>query len=608
MGSAVEQRTTGMAEPNVTWADDAGALVDSLCGEDERDDLLALLGVEEQDLTDVPMTRVVAALFELRGPYVQMLGEIARTTALVEGQLRSSIEVLTVADDRGISEIDLGDQMRGMIATAVDRRLFDVHRADITTRLDDLQRRSRWIDNLEPDGYVEDSLGGALRQVAWMERGQGRSEDAARTDAARRVVSRRKPTYADHDLLAAARAAELVDQIEHLVGSCWQLDQAQISPSVQRLTRRVRDLRRGPISAYLPDPTPRAGRQSRLRRPHTSWIDDATALVELLGRCSRQAESLDDLADFMRASLWKQRWRVYELWGFCWVVNRLAALGAEVEPVAERFTEGVWKLKFAKDSRPVSHATIDGVRLEIFYQYFSTSAGAPAASMPDVLVRRAGAVRATVVMDPKDYRVPKMSEFTEVCERYAIAHDPLLTAVVCSSARGDNDEQIQVLSPPASNPRVVLTGVVPESDPGARLAELFDDALLRERLAHAPEVPTLLYLDCSTSTVCDRDEIAARAAEFIRGQRHQAEVFPFDDDVHEPLPFVDTNTLADALDGLGGSTNIAAVLDHLRASAGRRLTQARIITDADGARQVTREIDVAPLEPSCLLQVVVIPA
>ncbi len=76
-----------------------------------------------------------------------MLADIAATTEIVEGKLRSPVEVLTVWDDQAAASLPMGANMRALIAEALDTGALENHRDTIHRGL--LQLRTSWVGSID---------------------------------------------------------------------------------------------------------------------------------------------------------------------------------------------------------------------------------------------------------------------------------------------------------------------------------------------------------------------------------------------------------------------------------------------------------------------------
>jgi hypothetical protein len=136
----------------------------------------------------------------------------------------------------------------------------------------------------------------------------------------------------------------------------------------------------------------------------------------------RQTKRLDEAgAEVMEAmglSMWKERWRIYELWVLCFICLWLAARSDTIDPLG-RIRDGRWTLKFTRDAKPVLACGFNGRWIDIFYQYFER--GEDQANMPDIAVQERATGSWLAIVDPKMGETYRQRDMAAICLRYAQA-------------------------------------------------------------------------------------------------------------------------------------------------------------------------------------------
>lgn len=559
----------GEVLPAVTTAADVIALIDRVEAAAVREEMRI---DPEADLNAVPAGRALAALSRRRLPLARMLSEVGRVTEAVEAQLRSSIEVISTD---GGPQIPCGRQARELAAVGIDPERLATVEKDLTARMADLERGlKRALEPLHRRMVTEATRAGSIHREAGKIRGPGGARQA--DFVASRFLDKRRPRYPD----GADRLAEDLDEaVQRLVSLVPDDAAASLRATVHQIANEVGACV-GQIGAFGTSSAAGDVRSGSARRRVELWCAEAEVVANLLAAASQRAQDVDALVRFHTLGIWKHPWRIYEVWVLCWTIGHLLDLGATVAVDPDRVdAEGVWRVNFSADSKPVCTARLGGADLPVYYQLFQEGSEN---AMPDIAVQVAGEGFA-LVTDPKRYARPRWKEFRSVADRYGDAFTPHVSAVV--SYRGATREQ-EDLDAPEGQRRMVLTDVAPGSRTIRILGAAFD-AALRSMLG-ADIVPLrcrMALLDCSGST---RGHRAAMFADLRRilvpgvDDHPRSAIVPVIDVPQSPVAWSDLGAAEAAWAELGGGDGLDEALGDLRARLADERVDLTVLTDPDG--------------------------
>lgn len=193
--------------------------------------------------------------------------------------------------------------------------------------------------------------------------------------------------------------------------------------------------------------------------------EDLVRFQEILFAVSNFTTSSDVFYNFHNLEIWKQRWRVYELWVLTRVLSLMLDLGATVSD-ASRIVDGLWNLKFSRDTKPVLSLELEGEVIDIHYQLYQSRTGA--GDMPDLAVSIRGR-RFIAIIDPKHGKSYRHLDLVSVCERYATSFDPHLS-LICNYFETPAIANIQ-----SASRAMVVYGLKPSS---VKSINVFERALI----------------------------------------------------------------------------------------------------------------------------------
>lgn len=276
----------------------------------------------------------------------------------------------------------------------------------------------------------------------------------------------------------------------------------------------------------------------------------------LLAACNFETQA-SLLYDFLNLDLWRERWRIYELWMLTHLLQLFQGLGFTVD-TQPRVNRGVWNLKFTKDKNPIALLRGQGVNLRVYYQLYSKEA--TGGNMPDIAIQKEDK-KYLVILDPKYGESYKREELEKVGLRYANAtkFSPELTVIHNFYAM--SSYMYDVIS---TNPRCLLVSNVRPGSPTTI-------ALDAEIIAHIPpswlpiKKSVVLLVDSSGSIQQVQERIVKAVEQEFQGLRSSA--FPgaslmlFSDRVDKEILFSEVQNIRHELAVSGGGTNLASGLN-----------------------------------------------
>lgn len=533
---------------------------------EERTKVLTQLGFSEPlddvSLSDQSNSQIVSTIVQLRLPFIKMMHEITELLDQLGASIRGNVRFVVLPDADHFLSIDFGPQARKAMATALNAKLLTDHSRAIADRAADLDRNVRALcDNIRAMPVERyDNTGQMLKARS----AQFPSSPNAFRDAwlADHMFKRRLHEYNPQDKQALRPVAEKIGHLDQLLRRLLRdaNDMNGMVPTLLTQIGRVQaviatKLNAGPVSVGYPLP-PRSANDGQFSQA----IKRADMLEEAILTASDFVQSLDALYDFLNLEIWKQRWRVYELWVLSRALLNLTRMGAQIVDTT-RIIDGSWRLKFTKDSRPILSLDMGGQAIDCFYQYYQSREDV--GDMPDIAFRIPNG-RFIAVVDPKHGESYSRRDLNEVCKRYASAFKPYLSCVVNYFDVRETEELSQ-------SPRsLTIYGLCPDSKPN----ELFDDELaaaferaLRDRGLPFPGASSIVVLfDGSTSTEGRRAGLVktfrGAITKLVRQPRRDSVVLVFGDSILREGSLADLRSERILSDLPKSGTNLQGALEE----------------------------------------------
>lgn len=510
---------TDKQQPNASL--DVAAIL-GLLDPTEREDLAEKLGLESLDEADPALTAGEALdhVVALRLPFIQMMNDISTLLGQLDAAVRGNIRFVVLPESGRSLAIDFGPQVRQAVATALNRRALQDHADELTTRLRLLDRDVMTLcDRARPMpvkrytglGRQLQSLGSQLPPGHPQRRQFEFISDAA--------FSRQGLEFhpQDHQALTGVQAnlGRLRDLTQRLFSAVSDKNTLGDQPgdTVSYLSGHVlQKLRSGTVSQEYPHP-----RRCTDEGQVAVVSRRIKAVEEALLAAADYTDSLGEVFDFFNLEIWKQRWRVYELWVLARIVFILRDLGGTLEGTG-RIVDGSWTLKFTKDSDPALALRFDDQWVDVYYQYYQS--GDQGGDMPDIAVKLRDS-RFLAVLDPKHGKSYSRSDLNGVCQRYARAFDPYLSCVV----NYFDVRESEVLDGGRSR-SLVIYGLMPGADASTLLVDELAGAASRAWEDHglrlSPRSTLIVLFDGSPSTVSVRTALLARLNEILAAEPRAA--------------------------------------------------------------------------------------
>jgi hypothetical protein len=500
----------------------------------EAKDLLALLDSEEINqleavlspggtdalgdsvgpFSGVSMTLLLREILSLRMPFVRMLSELLELLQYIEGSVQGNVEFIVIPDDDHEFSLDLSPQMREKVAKAIDANRLIQGAARIEDCLSELQHCIEGLLDAVRPTYVRKPhpLLEARRKVQSQLQPHLAELHRLQNEFLSHQMEHGVYVYRTEDA-QAMRA--LVDKLQEASTVCDRLIVgSKQTPSIVRIRDTLRRL--------IGDGTGKANKMFRAlnRDRHTErdreivqhfsrCHESLKAFQEALFAVSQFEEGTKDLRDFLTLDIWKQRWRIYEVWVLAHIVNLLRRQGAQVYDTS-RVQDGWWTLKYGRDTKPVLGLSVGDKTLEVYYQYFKDSP--KGGSMPDIAVKIPNR-DFVLVIDPKHGYRGQDEELRTVAIKYAKDHKPHLSCVV---------NYFDKISPPAFEElcaptrAVVMWGVAP----GGQSIDKFDhevlDTLAKAGCAWTAQTTVVVLFDVSRSAREARDRLVVALRDDLR--------------------------------------------------------------------------------------------
>lgn len=384
------------------------------------------LGGAEDELLALSPGRLLFEIAKMRLPFIHMMNDVATMLGTIEAKLKGNIRFIVIPEAANEIPLDFGPQLRGAVASALSRSFLAEHSQSIQERVGELDRQVRSLcQRIRPMPVDrKDQIGRMLDQRA----------DASDPASAFRdrwlsenIFSHNVLEFSPVDIERLRALIEAMSRLEGLVNRVLAA-----SPALVTLAAGLRDgvgrlcgvlaqkARSGPVSQGYSHPT-----RSTEDRHFSAAHQAADKVREAVLAASEFADALDGMYDFLNLQIWRQRWRVYELWVLVRIVGVLMEAGAAIGD-RSRIIDGAWQLKFTKDSSPAIGLELDGQMIELYYQLYQGRGST--GDMPDLAVRIKGG-RFVAVVDPKHGYSYSRQDLNGVCERYADAFKPFFCCV-----------------------------------------------------------------------------------------------------------------------------------------------------------------------------------
>lgn len=534
----------------------------------------------EGEVSRLSLTTVLGVIVRLRRPFLLMLQDVYEFLGEMGAAGRTTTRAVALPGERKDIRLLFDSHLREVTATALAPGSASGTAAALAARVSDFTQS--FLTRVEG---VQPSFITAETEVS---HSLGMSDDPIEQIIARNFVDNREVWNPDdlNDVRALNKElSEIYDLLGRLLGvpgaggtfagGVFEGPLQEYRNGLSNVTYKLREMEANqpdPYDHYDPDRSIDPVEWERL-------CEEARILREdILAACEFQ-DRTDSLADFLNLDVWRERWRIYELWTLTRLIRLLSRAGFTPD-ISARVKRGVWDLKYTKDRLHVALLKNERGELEVYYQLYER--GARGGDMPDVAVKRGG--RFLLVLDPKDGRSYGEKGLSELAIRYRDAFSAALTVIHNYYPMSYDYEEV------AGSPRaLVVSDVAPGAETLAKLDAEILDLLPREWLPEQEHYVFLIDVSSSTGGVLGRLVDAAGLAlrEHTLRANPQSSLILYTDRIKSEGALRDAAELRRAVEAdYGGGTDLDAVMaEVLDKLSGVRLHKNLLLfTDGESAR------------------------
>lgn len=381
---------------------------------EEKKAFLTEKGIAHDDMLErFTASDMLVWIVRYRSTFVQMAIEISTLLTKIEASIRGNIEFILTYNDGKEVEFAFGPQIRTVLhrtATWNKNVAADLHEQLAAT----LRKVSNFCREAKTTEVERDSSISSLMREASSQHLDPFNK--MKFEYAANFFRSHKTEIHPLDVALLLRVREAAMNIENRAETL--LDK---NPNADAIRTKLREVRKEADQAYRrvaayrsPELQPPRPRLAESRANHI--IKDLDEIEGLIRRANRLDETEEEVLEAMALSMWKERWRLYELWVFCFICLWLVKRSDKMD-LSGRIQDGRWTLKFTRDTEPVFACGASGQWIDVFYQYFEQ--GQDRANMPDVGVRNREAKTWIAIVDPKMGETYKTRDKVLVCLRYA---------------------------------------------------------------------------------------------------------------------------------------------------------------------------------------------
>jgi hypothetical protein len=490
----LKENSDSGSKRGVAVPDAKKTLTELLTDSEEVSELLQVYGIDpsekkqtkqrlEQLLAQIGEEQLLASLFELASGFALMAQEIFDLVQEAEVGIQGQILLPTQGTPLALAALDSGWAFSSAapIKTNIDERAHAL-----------IGRLSGIVETLDPNQLIRNA-------TETHETSLGRSLSRSRDPEARilrQVLRRSAERTRDYEAFSEADRRGISTAVDALNEARGHLSGVPLPAGLKATLDELETRCQATLDAMA-----HAEAEEGEANPMVSALADeiqiaSIRLRELAEEAAEVERAEGGFRDFLKSDFWFQRWRIYELWVLCRVFRTLQRVGGKV--TFRRVINGIWHLKYGRDTEPIATCEIGGRHLDIYYQLYRTDEDASAlpdektADMPDIAVfertsedttggdsESASLGRAVAVIDPKHGLSFNYKKVDEVLTRYAHQFQADLTAVVNYYPMRSYPFNLSMLR----DKRLILaSGVAPGSVFSRRLELSLEDTLLSRNL------------------------------------------------------------------------------------------------------------------------------
>jgi hypothetical protein len=510
-------------------------------------------------IAEFSATTLLRKIVGLRSSIIEMLKEVYQFLEKEEARGRTTVRAIVLPGAKGDLQVLFNQAMKEAIATALDRKIM-------SSSIDLLEEQVQELNDLIINHIVR-IRGTHVRYQTSISRAMRSNpvDPGARLMA--RQLDKHRTVYHLDDL---ERVQTYANDFTEFVGQCDSLihrsEETNWLPA-QMLEAVFRTLQENVvlIDNKLQNMSTSQPYGDELDTPReeidqVEWqdlLEKTQRLKEDILACCRFQTEVSSIYDFLNLDLWRERWRIYELWMLTHLLQLFQGLGFTID-MHERVSDGLWNLKFTRDKKPVAMLRGQSVNLEVYYQLYSKEA--EGGNMPDLAIKKEDG-KYLIVLDPKYGESYGREELEKVGLRYANSKkfSPQLTVIhnfyMIPSYRY---EVIQ------DSPRCLLvSNVRPESTSAAAIDAEIIALIPHDWLPARKSVVLLVDVSGSIQRVQERIvQAVEKEFQILRSVTLQNAILVlFSNRVVKEIPFSEIQSIHDALNVSGGGTDLTGGLE-----------------------------------------------
>lgn len=169
----------------------------------------------------------------------------------------------------------------------------------------------------------------------------------------------------------------------------------------------------------------KGGQQTIDSREFSEIIEEIKNIRENVIAISEIQNVFETIYDLLALHLWRERWRIYELWILISIIDIFVSAGFVLD-LSARTSGNIWNMKFARDTQAIARLIGSNISLDVFYQLYSKNANS--GDMPDIAVKIHDG-DFLLIFDPKYGRTYQFTQLVATALRYYNGFNPVLTVI-----------------------------------------------------------------------------------------------------------------------------------------------------------------------------------
>jgi hypothetical protein len=517
----------------------------------------------EKSIAAFSATTLLQVIVRLRMSTIEMLKDIYQFLEQEHTTGRTTVRAVLLPDAQDALQKLFSSAMKEALVTALDRK-------DMLSSIDGLERLAEELRMLVT-AQMEDIKGASVRRGTHISDTIDKSgllnpfhPDRRKWEYIAHHFAKQIVVYDPQDIERVQTFSEDFEaffiKVEDILYAFEKdaLSAARLVQTVREELEAIQQALQGKLYHMKVEQAQRGETREEIDEPEWEELLEKTRVFKetFLAACHFEMQA-SLLYDFLNLDLWRERWRIYELWMLTHLLQLFQGLGFTVD-TQPRVKRGVWNLKFTKDKNPIALLHGQGVNLKVYYQLYSKEA--KGGNMPDIAIQKEDK-KYLVILDPKYGESYKREELEKVGLRYANATKFSPDLTVIHNFYAMSSYTYDVIS---TNPRCLLVSNV---RPGSSATAALD----AEIIAHVPpswlplKKSVVLLVDSSGSIQQVQERIVKAVEQEFQGLRSSA--FPgatlmlFSDSVDKEILFSEVQDIRHELAVSGRGTNLASGLN-----------------------------------------------